>query len=127
MFSTVGGGAGSIGDIASLLSRGFAMASTDTGHEGQGVEFAALPEPLIDYTYRGVHLATQLVKASIEKYYQRDIEYPYLSGCFEGGRAAMLETTLFPNDYDGIIAGPPPLFQFLEFIPWAIAGSRKQA
>ena len=38
----------------------------------------------------------------------------------------MLEATLLPNDYDGIIAGAP-LFQFLEFIPWAIAGSRKQA
>ena len=34
MFSTVGGGAGSIGDTTSLLNRGFAMASTDTGHEG---------------------------------------------------------------------------------------------
>ncbi|GIS19108.1 MAG: hypothetical protein CM15mP120_10240 [Pseudomonadota bacterium] len=31
MFSTVGGGAGSIGDTTSLLNRGFAMASTDTG------------------------------------------------------------------------------------------------
>ncbi|MEM7282252.1 MAG: tannase/feruloyl esterase family alpha/beta hydrolase, partial [Pseudomonadota bacterium] len=33
MFSTVGGSAGVIGDITSLLTRGFAMASTDTGHE----------------------------------------------------------------------------------------------
>ena len=31
MFSTVGGAAGIIGDTTSLLSRGFAMASTDTG------------------------------------------------------------------------------------------------
>ena len=126
MFSTVGGGAGSIGDITSLLSRGFAMASTDTGHEGQGLEFATQPEPLLDYAYRGVHLATQLAKATIEKYYQQDISYAYLSGCSNGGRAAMLEATMFPNDYDGIIAGAP-LFQFLEFVPWAIAGSRKQA
>ena len=72
MFSTVGGGAGSIGDITSLLSRGFAMASTDTGHEGQSMEFAMQPEPLVDYAYRGVHLATQLAKATIEKYYQQD-------------------------------------------------------
>ncbi len=32
MFSTVGGGAGVIGDTTSLLGRGYAMASTDTGH-----------------------------------------------------------------------------------------------
>ena len=126
MFSTVGGGAGSIGDITSLLSRGFAMASTDTGHEGQSLEFAMQPEPLLDYAYRGVHLATQLAKATIEKYYQQDISFAYLSGCSNGGRAALLEATLFPDDYDGIIAGAP-LFQFLEFLPWAIAGSRKQA
>ena len=48
MFSAVGGGAGSIGDTTSLLSRGFAMASTDTGHEGQTMEFMSQPEATID-------------------------------------------------------------------------------
>ena len=33
MFSAVGGAAGVIGDVTSLLPEGFAMASTDTGHE----------------------------------------------------------------------------------------------
>ena len=39
MFSTVGGAAGFIGDTTSLLGRGFAMASTDTGHEGQDRDY----------------------------------------------------------------------------------------
>jgi feruloyl esterase len=116
MFSTVGGGAGSIGDITSLLSRGFAMASTDTGHEGNDFDYAYQPEALIDYAYRGVHLATQFAKATIERYYDEKISYSYLKGCSNGGRAALLEATRFPDDYDGIIAGAP-VFRFREFMP----------
>ncbi len=43
MFSTVGGAAGFIGDTTSLLGRGFAMASTDTGHEGQDRDYVRQP------------------------------------------------------------------------------------
>ena len=126
MFSTVGGGAGSIGDITSLLARGFAMASTDTGHEGMSFDYAYQPEALLDYAYRGVHLATQFAKAAIESYYDREIDYSYLKGCSNGGRAALLEATRFPEDYDGIIAGAP-VFRFQEFMPWAIAAAKKQS
>ena len=126
MFSTVGGGAGSIGDITSLLARGFAMASTDTGHESQEMNFMAQPEALLDYGYRGVHLATQFAKATIQHYYDAKIRYAYLKGCSNGGRAAMLEATRFPDDYDGIIAGAP-LFGFGEFLPWAIQAAKHQA
>ena len=126
MFSTVGGGAGSIGDITSLLSRGFAMASTDTGHEGNDFDYAYQPEALIDYAYRGVHLATQFAKSAIEQYYDEKINHSYLKGCSNGGRAALLEATRFPDDYDGIIAGAP-LFRFREFMPWAIEAARQQA
>ena len=107
MFSAVGGGAGSIGDTTSLLSRGFAMASTDTGHEGQTMEFMSQPEATIDYAYRGVHLATLFTKAVVEQYYGKPINYSYLNGCSNGGRAALMEAIRFPNDYDGIIAGAP--------------------
>ncbi|MCY4013062.1 MAG: tannase/feruloyl esterase family alpha/beta hydrolase [Gammaproteobacteria bacterium] len=124
MFSTVGGGAGVIGDTTSLLSRGFAMASTDTGHEAsEGNAFYRQPEALLDYAYRGVHLATQAAKRIVTHFYGRDIEFSYLQGCSNGGRAAMLEATRFPNDYDGIIAGAP-VFRFEEFVPWAVGVHR---
>ena len=125
MFSTVGGGAGSIGDTTSLLSRGFAMASTDTGHEGQTMEFMSQPEATIDYAYRGVHLATLFTKAIVQQYYDKSIEYSYLNGCSNGGRAALMEAIRFPTDYDGIIAGAPA-FQFAEFASWMIGGARQQ-
>ncbi len=126
MFSTVGGAAGRIGDTQSLLGRGFAMASTDTGHEeGEGGDFSLQPEALLDFAYRGVHLATGFAKKTIQSFYARDIDYSYLKGCSNGGRAAMLEAIRFPNEYDGIIAGAPA-FRFQEFMPWMLEVARKQ-
>jgi feruloyl esterase len=125
MFSTVGGGAGMFGDTVSLLPRGFAMATTDTGHEIDDQNYLWQPEALIDYAYRGVHLATQFAKEMITRYYGRDIEYAYLKGCSNGGRAAMLEAIRFPDDYDGIIAGAPA-FRFQEMTPWMVGAGRMQ-
>ncbi len=126
MFSTVGGAAGFIGDTTSLLGRGFAMASTDTGHEGSDRDYMRQPEALLDYAYRGVHLATAAAKRVIQTYYGREIDHSYLKGCSNGGRAAMLEATRFPDDYDGILAGAPA-FRFQEFVPWMMGGARLQA
>ncbi len=127
MFEAVGGLAGVIGDTTSLLARGFAQASTDTGHElAEGNTFMQQPEALLDYAYRGVHLATAASKRVIARYYGRDVEHSYLNGCSNGGRAAMLEAARFPDDYDGIIAGAPA-FRHQEYLPWMVAVGRKQA
>ena len=127
MFEAVGGLAGVIGDTTSLLARGFAQASTDTGHElAEGNTFMKQPEALLDYAYRGVHLATVASKRVIARYYGRDVEHSYLKGCSNGGRAAMLEAARFPDDYDGIIAGAPA-FRHQEYLPWMVAVGRKQA
>ncbi len=125
MFSTVGGNAGMFGDTRSLLVKGFAMASTDTGHEGQGSEFMRQPEALIDFAYRGVHLATVFAKQVISRYYGKDVKHAYLQGCSNGGRAALMEALRFPQDYDGIIAGAPA-FRLQEFFPWTLHVHRGQ-
>ncbi len=126
MFSSVGGSAGYFGDTTSLLADGFAMATTDTGHEAEeGNAFFGQPEALLDYAYRGVHLATLAAKRVVARYYGRDIDHSYLHGCSNGGRAALLEAVRFPQDYDGIIAGAPA-FEFREFLPWMLAAHRKQ-
>ena len=84
MFEAVGGSAGVIGDTTSLLDRGFAQASTDTGHEiDEGNDFVKQPEALLDYAYRGVHLATQASKRVIARYYGRDIDPRLPEGLFQ--------------------------------------------
>ena len=90
MFTAVGGAAGVIGDTTSLLADGFAMASTDTGHElSEGFEFYKQPEALLDYAYRGVHLATLASKRVISGFYGRDVDHAYLTGCSNGGRGGV--------------------------------------
>ena len=121
MFTAVGGNAGYIGDTTSLLARGFAMASTDTGHEIEdGNDFLGQPEARLDHAYRGVHLATLASKRVVAHYYGRDLDRSYLKGCSNGGRAALMEAERFPADYDGIIAGAP-VFRLQEFQPWMLA------
>jgi len=125
MFSTVGGFAGNFGDTTSLLSRGFAMASSDTGHEGPESTFLRQPQAVIDYAYRGNHLVTVFAKRVIGRFYGRDVQHAYLQGCSNGGRAALMEALRFPDDYDGIIAGAPA-FQLKESWLWHVAAHRAQ-
>src|SRR6476661_969181 len=63
-----GGAAGSIvlSSLAEPLARGYAVANTDTGHQGGGGDFAWVvghPEKLTDYAYRAVHELTIVGKA----------------------------------------------------------------
>ena len=125
MFSPPGGWGGYIDDTQSLLSRGYAMASTDTGHDESDQEFMAQPEAVLDYAFRGVHLATVFAKSVVKTFYGDEIEFSYLKGCSNGGRAALHEAIRFPEDYDGIIAGSP-FFRMQEHTPWVIEVARHQ-
>ena len=52
-------GAISYGPLAAALRRGYAAASTDTGHSGGSASFAlGHPEKLIDFAWRAVHEMT---------------------------------------------------------------------
>lgn len=128
MFSTVGGGAGVLGDTSSLLPQDFAMATTDTGHVQDATDFTAYmrhPEALIDWAYRGVHLTTQFAKRVISQYYGREVDYSYFQGCSGAGRLALLQAIRFPADYDGIIAGAP-MFSMRENVPRILGHARMQ-
>ena len=94
--------------MASGLERGYATASTDTGHVGGGAEFGyEHPEKVVDFGWRSVHEMTVTAKQVIGSYYGDGPQYSYWFGCSAGGRQAMKEAQRFPEDYDGIIAGAP--------------------
>jgi feruloyl esterase len=113
-FQAVGNGAFS-GAIAypammTALGRGYATASTDTGHAGGSASFGlGHPEKVIDFGWRAVHEMTVASKAIIAAYYEAGPRYSYWNGCSAGGRQAMKEAQRFPADFDGIVAGAPGL------------------
>jgi feruloyl esterase len=112
-FQGIGNGAwqGSItvGDLATGLRRGYAIAGTDTGHQGGSASFAlGHPEKLIDYGYRAVHEMTVKGKAITTAFYDNTApKFSYFVGCSAGGKQAMKEAQMYPADYDGVVAGSP--------------------
>ena len=105
-----GGWSGSISNaaMADAVRRGYATASTDTGHEGGSASFAlGHPEKLIDYAYRSEHEMTVKAKSIIAAFYGNAPKLSYWNGCSAGGKQALKEAQRFPADFDGIIAGAP--------------------
>ncbi|MGH9241927.1 MAG: tannase/feruloyl esterase family alpha/beta hydrolase, partial [Vicinamibacterales bacterium] len=85
-----GGWAGNISypAMAEALGRGYAVASTDTGHTGNGgdASFAlGHREKLIDFGYRAVHEMTAAAKAFVKAFYDNAPRLSYWNGCSTGG------------------------------------------
>jgi feruloyl esterase len=114
-FQGVGNGAnaGSISypAMASALRRGYATASTDTGHtttnarDGQWA--VGHPELLIDFGYRAIHVTAENATRVVQTFYSQPASHSYFMSCSTGGRQALMEAQRFPEDYDGVIAGDP--------------------
>lgn len=103
-----GGWAGTIsfGDLADGVSRGYATSSTDTGHTGGSGSFVlGHQEKFIDFAWRSEHEMTIKSKVIVAAMYGAPAKYSYWKGCSTGGRQAMKEIQVFPNDFDGVIAG----------------------
>ena len=97
--------------LATELRRGYATASTDTGHVAAGdfeSSFAAgHPEKVVDFAYRAVHEMTVQAKAIVRAFYGEPARLSYWNGCSTGGRQGLKEAQKYPADFDGIIAGAP--------------------
>src|SRR5215475_9847174 len=105
-----GGWAGviSYSAMADAVRAGYASASTDTGHVGGRGTFALdHPEKLVDFSWRSEHEMTVKAKAAIQAFYGNGPRLSYWNGCSTGGRQGLKEAQMFPDDYDGIIAGAP--------------------
>ncbi len=94
--------------LGAALLRGFAAGMTDTGHEGGSASFAlGHPDKVIDFGYRAVHEMTLKSKAIIQAFYGQAPKLSLWNGCSAGGREGLKEAQMFPQDYDGIVAGDP--------------------
>lgn len=107
-----GGFAGGINwlDMGAGVGYGFAAMSTDTGHNSTAVDVSwALnqPEKIIDFGYRAMHGSVGVAKEIIEAYYGFKPKFSYYSGCSTGGRQGLRDIQLYPDDFDGVLAGAP--------------------
>jgi feruloyl esterase len=100
------------GGLDELVRRGYATASTDTGHIASDTWWAiGHPERAIDYLYRSKHVVTVAAKGVIAAYYGRQPNHSYFSSCSNGGRQGLLEAQRYPDDFDGLVIGAPWNFQ----------------
>jgi feruloyl esterase len=108
-----GGTAGVISYAAmrNALTRGYATASTDTGHVSSGsfdsTWALGRPDLVADFGHRGTHVTAVNGKAITRAYYGERPKYSYYVGCSKGGQQGLMEAQRYPEDFDGLIAGDP--------------------
>jgi hypothetical protein len=95
------------------LARGFAVASSDTGHQSAGGAFdgSFMQDQLaaLDFEFIAIGRLAVLARQVIETYYGRPPSKSYYVGCSTGGREAMMMAQRYPLYFDGIVAGAPAM------------------
>ncbi len=117
-FSGGGGTDGNLGGATGpQLNQGYAVVSTDSGHDNSTntsavastYEFGYDPQARSDYGYNGPGEVARKAKALIRVFYGRRPKYSYFVGCSEGGREGVMLSQRYPDSFDGIVAGNPGL------------------
>lgn len=106
--------------MVTALSRGFVTAGSDGGHALTLDPFFWAYNPpdnsnpdanqkKYDFYMRANHETAVLAKKIIGAYYGSGLrlQYSYFEGSSDGGRQALMEAQLYPQDFDGIIAAYP--------------------
>ena len=95
------------------LVRGFAVASTDTGHKAKngGFDFSFMrdQQAYLDFAYQANAEVAGVSKQIIAHYYAKPAAYAYFVGCSTGGREGMILSQRFPTVFNGIVVGDPAM------------------
>lgn len=100
----------------SPLAQGYAVLSSDAGHDGKANPDAGLagsnmfgldPEARDFYGYKAVETLTPIAKDFLKAFYGSGPQYSYGVGCSNGGRHGFVAASRLGKDYDGILAGAP--------------------
>lgn len=89
---------------------GFAALSTDTGHNSTSADGSwafQQPDVVENWGHLALHESVVIGKNLTAAYYRKGPAYSYYSGCSTGGRQGLKEAEMYPEDFDGIVAGAP--------------------
>ena len=91
------------------LAKGYAVVTTDAGHQVTDASFGLDPQARIDHAYASYEKVAVAAKELIGQAYGRAPDRSYFVGCSGGGRQAMLFPQRFPAYFDGISANAPAI------------------
>lgn len=114
-FIGMGGAAGYVPTDSQIpagnpLYKGFAVAGTDTGHEGAMLDWSFMGRSAAqaaDHIHRGAHVVAVATQQITRAYYKASEMYRYHSGCSGGGRMGVMAIERHPEDFDGVLLGAP--------------------
>ena len=114
----LGSGVGSLmgGEPGSALERGYAVVTSDAGHdnavntdpERQGnVTFGWDAEARRNYGGASIGTVVRAAKAAVRAYYGQAPAFTYFVGGSKGGQEAMMAAERFADEFDAVLAGYP--------------------
>jgi pimeloyl-ACP methyl ester carboxylesterase len=98
------------GPVTDALLQGFAVISSDAGHDNRkthGPLFGLDPQARLDYGYQAVGKLTPIAKEIIRIAYGKGPDRSYIGGCSNGGRHTLVAAARYPEMFDGFLAGSP--------------------
>ncbi len=98
------------GPITGALAQGFAVMSSDAGHNNAtvgGSAFGLDPQARLDYGYQAEAKLLPTAKEIIRQAYGKGPDRSYYGGCSNGGRHALVAAARYGDQYDGFLAGAP--------------------
>ena len=103
----------SYGGEKPALVRGFAVASTDTGHKAKAgpfdFSFMRDQQAYLDFAYLANAEVAGVAKQIVARYYTKPAAYSYFVGCSTGGREGMILSQRYPTVFNGIVSGDPAM------------------
>ncbi len=94
-------------NVPPALSRGYVTYGSDSGHQGQGLEFIANATAFENYSYAAVKRTKDLVTAIVQAYYGRPALRNYHIGGSKGGQEAIQAAQRYYEDFDGVVSYYP--------------------
>jgi pimeloyl-ACP methyl ester carboxylesterase len=95
------------------LSRGFAVASNDTGHKAKtgpfDFSFMRDQQAYLDFAFLANAEVAGIAKQILAHYYAKPAAFSYFVGCSTGGREGMILSQRYPAVFNGIVSGDPAM------------------